>query len=297
MSRPMSSDFSSTIQKRVRLLHQAAAQHDAEGVARALRLGADPNSPPQYRASGEGALHVAIEGDEYNTDDLDTAARKAVVDLLLKAGANVDAADESGRTPLFLAAEHGDIELANLLLDAGADPNGAEGCPPLCALARTKSRHSARILAGNLLAAEADLQAADKDGDTALHHAARKGWPSLIKAFLSAGADVNAVNAQKHTPLLALAHAVTAYKAKVSEGERQCLELLVSASGAALNHGDENGDTALHVLTRGTTPEARELCHALLGYDVDCKQPNAAGHTVDDLHMYESLRCRCCRRQ
>jgi hypothetical protein len=45
------------------------------------------------------------------------------VAMLVRAGADPDAADRSGWTGLHLAAETGDAALARLLLDSGADPD------------------------------------------------------------------------------------------------------------------------------------------------------------------------------
>lgn len=44
----------------------------------------------------------------------------AVINLLVKKGANLEAKDKKGRTPLFLAAEFGDPFVVKALLDAGA---------------------------------------------------------------------------------------------------------------------------------------------------------------------------------
>jgi hypothetical protein len=50
---------------------------------------------------------------------------KAVADLLAK-GANVNATNKYGTSPLFMAADRANVELVRLLLQHGADPNAAE---------------------------------------------------------------------------------------------------------------------------------------------------------------------------
>jgi uncharacterized protein len=67
------------------------------------------------------ALHAAVAG-----------RRPEVVRLLLATGAQPDARQQGGWTPLLAAAQHGDAEAVAALLDAGADPVGAndEGTRP-----------------------------------------------------------------------------------------------------------------------------------------------------------------------
>lgn len=67
---------------------------------------------------------------------LDGAAFKGSVPLaklLVKAGADVNAANDAGKTPLMLAALTGRTEMTKYLLDAGAKPGAAdkEGNTPL----------------------------------------------------------------------------------------------------------------------------------------------------------------------
>lgn len=59
--------------------------------------------------------------------------KRRKVEALLSAGANVNAADSKGRTPLMQAAEMENLAIAQLLLDRGADVNrsGGHGYTPL----------------------------------------------------------------------------------------------------------------------------------------------------------------------
>jgi ankyrin repeat protein len=83
---------------------------DRLAVIRALlAAGASPSPPPGTAA--ETALHVAAG-----------VGVEAIADLLLEAGAPVEARDGLGRTPLFVAAENGCATIAERLLRAGADP-------------------------------------------------------------------------------------------------------------------------------------------------------------------------------
>src|SRR5262245_20177528 len=48
-----------------------------------------------------------------------------IADLLIGAGANVNSANEYGATPLWLACENGNARMVETLLKAGANPNMA----------------------------------------------------------------------------------------------------------------------------------------------------------------------------
>jgi ankyrin repeat protein len=57
----------------------------------------------------------------------------AVLQAILAAGADVDAKDGQGQTPIFAAIAHGNAAAVEALLGAGADPMavGSEGQSPL----------------------------------------------------------------------------------------------------------------------------------------------------------------------
>src|SRR5687768_2343062 len=89
-----------------RRLVEAAKRRDTPAVRALLAQSVDVNGP---QSDGATALHWAI-----HWDDLDTA------DLLIRAGANVQPANDYGVTPLILACANGNPAAVMRLLDAGA---------------------------------------------------------------------------------------------------------------------------------------------------------------------------------
>ena len=116
----------------------------------------------------------------------DNGSAEAVM-ALLDASADHDVWDRSGFTPLHRAAAHGNAEAVTALLDAGADPNirGEAGMTPLHG-AGTAGAVAALIEAG------ADPNAGGESGVTPLHLAARSGTGETVIALVEAGADPNA---------------------------------------------------------------------------------------------------------
>jgi uncharacterized protein len=103
-------------------------------------------------------------------------------------------------TPLHYAAYNGDRAMAELLLANGADVNAKDyfsGTPLHQAVMKA---HKAMV--EFLLAKGANVNAKDKSGDTPLHMAAMyKRHKEVAELLLSKGADVNAKNDSGYTPL------------------------------------------------------------------------------------------------
>ncbi len=126
----------------------------------------------------------------------------AKVKELLAAGADVNAKDEAGCTPLYQAcrAMMGQKSV-EVLLAAGADVNArdTQGKTPLYAAAESGGGQN---VIKQLLAHKADPNLADEDGWTPLHMACVKnGWPETIRLLVEGGAKVNAANKDGRTPL------------------------------------------------------------------------------------------------
>jgi ankyrin repeat protein len=115
-----------------------------------------------------------------------------IAELLLRAGANVKAANRFGVTPMSLACINGSAAMIEKLLKAGADVNAALselGETPLMVAARTGNVESVKILLDH--GAVVNAKEASR-GHTALMWAAGERHPAVLKLLIERGANVNA---------------------------------------------------------------------------------------------------------
>jgi ankyrin repeat protein len=138
------------------------------------------------------ARHVDANASEADgTTPLHWAVRASeleIAQLLVRAGANVNLANRYGITPLSLAATNGDASLATMLLKAGADPNarGPAGETILMTAARTGNLG----VLNALLAHGADVHATEgSQQQTALMWAAHENQADAVRALIDYGAD------------------------------------------------------------------------------------------------------------
>jgi uncharacterized protein len=196
-----------------------------------LEKGADPNSAPLgftalhqiswLRRPGTGDNNPAPQGSG-NMDSLEFVRK------LVAHGANVNARATKqanmgvtvrfhsiGATPLLLACRTADLQLMRLLLELGADPKipNEDGTTPLLAAAGVGTNSpieepgtEPEVLEAVklVLSLGADINTVDKNGDTAMHGAAHKHAPSVIRFLAENGAKIqiwNQPNNAKQTPL------------------------------------------------------------------------------------------------
>jgi ankyrin repeat protein len=120
-----------------------------------------------------------------------------------------------GATPFLLAAKNADAELMRFLASLGADPliPNADGSTPLIAAAGLGTRSPGEDAGTESEVVEAlqaaldlgnDINAVDKNGETAMHGAAYKNLPRAVLFLASHGAKIeiwNRPNKQGWTPL------------------------------------------------------------------------------------------------
>lgn len=186
------------------LMH-AAYLDDLELVQALLQAGADPDIRNNY-----GAFALSEAAQNGNAE---------IVELLLEHGADPDLANLEGETALMVAARSGSLAAAELLLEAGADPDAREGWGGQTAImwASAQSQPAMiRLLARN--GADLDLHGTarlwdrrimneprpkdmNKGGFSAALYAARQGCTVCITELARAGADLNATDPDRVSPL------------------------------------------------------------------------------------------------
>ena len=113
-----------------------------------------------------------------------------LVQLFLEAGADKDAAADTGATALIIAAANDHLEVVHVLLEAGADTEAAFGTGKTALVIAAEQGHLEVVQL--LLQARADKEAAPDSGATALFMAAAKGYFEVVRVLLEAGADKDA---------------------------------------------------------------------------------------------------------
>ncbi|MGH9319064.1 MAG: ankyrin repeat domain-containing protein [Vicinamibacteria bacterium] len=161
-------------------------------------------------ALGGTALLAASPGD-LPTDktpvaDAARAGDRESVRTLLQQGGDVNAAQGDGMTALHWAALAGDVELADMLLYAGANVKASTrlgAYTPL--LMATKSGQGSMV--STLLSAGADPNAATTSGTTSLMLAAASGNVDAVTRLLDAGASIDALESSMGQTALMFASA------------------------------------------------------------------------------------------
>lgn len=211
-------------------LHASWSNQNPLIAYRLLELGADRTA---RNARGEVADPMSC--DRWNTEVFARTATLEDWTACLGEGADVNARDDDGNTPLLFATlveAGGPVgtpvsegpEVVALLLEAGADVNArnALGATPLfnavggraVSMPPRPLRIEVPSMVSLLLEAGADVNARLGDGEdsdlplhfwpetTPLHRAAALGTPETVVMLLEAGADVHARDQAGNTPLL-----------------------------------------------------------------------------------------------
>jgi ankyrin repeat protein len=259
-----------------------------------LQHGADINTTD---SKGSTLLHSACNS--YREDQV------GMVTKLLERGANANARNQDGQTPLFCAASHSSyVNIAKLLLERGGcdvdatDNHGNTPLleshqPPMMALLLEKG---ANVNARNdngatklhdigymmesspgasfanvtlLVQAGIDLNAKNNKGETALATAIHNNKQDLVNRLLQEGADPNAIDNNGWTALHVASHC----------GGRTHLMGPLFEAGVNVNATSDTGMTALHVAVRSASDYHFENVKELLEHRADANAITQNGST------------------
>ena len=168
------------------LFHAATRNGDLEIVKRLVERDADIDVPDKLQLS---PLLLAIK---YNHSD--------VVEYLLSECSYLDAVDLNSNNALHIAAQQGNCDIANLLLECGVDTNlQNKQCMTPWLLAVACGQYEM----ADLIESEIDILevVSEKSLDTNLHLASRQGCIAAIRRLVQSGADVNQKNKRGEAPI------------------------------------------------------------------------------------------------
>ncbi|XP_036895249.1 ankyrin repeat domain-containing protein 6 isoform X5 [Sturnira hondurensis] len=226
-----------------------------------------------------------------------------VVQLINK-GAKV-AVTKHGRTPLHLAANKGHLPVVQILLKAGCDLD-VQDDGDQTALHRATVVGNTEVIAA-LIQEGCALDRQDKDGNTALHEASWHGFSQSVKLLVKAGANVLAKNKAGNTALHLACQNSHSQSARVlllggsradlkNNAGDTCLhvaarynhlsivKLLLSAF-CSVHEKNQAGDTALHV---AASLNHKKVVKILLEAGADGTIVNNAGQTPLEAARYHN---------
>jgi ankyrin repeat protein len=223
---------------------RAINMEDAVAVRGFLQAGINANAKNE---KGETALNYAI------------LYKDPKIAALLMEKADLNARDDAGNMPLFVALKNEKEDLFKQLLEKGADPNSSG-----TASEKTKNQTVlyVAILQGRedliqtLLDKGADPNIPDSTGALPLSEAVlRRGAnPRVVKMLLDKGADPNAQEADKVTPLM-----YAAENNMINPETRNEIVQMLLDKGADKTIKDKDGKTALDWAKKGGNKNTVEL--------------------------------------
>ncbi len=148
------------------------------------------------------AVSVGLNAADAPIADAASRGDREGVKALLKKAADVNAAQGDGMTGLHWAAMSGDLELAEMLIVAGANVRATTRLGAYTPLYLAAQQGRAPVLAA-LVKAGAEVKVATPNGTTALMVAAASGDVEAVKILVDNGAEVNGKDGvRQQTPLM-----------------------------------------------------------------------------------------------
>ena len=256
----------------------------------------------ELHPSGEFLLHIACCGDAgWKTagEDGDTKSAELklpTIRLLLQHGVNVNAICDKGDTTLYRACVNQQLEVVQVLLEAGADVNLASKSHYIYPLSAACEAGNAELV--NLLVkAGADVNCRNNNDETCLHAvikayasstdcAGQKGYTDIVNLLLKYGADVNKEDHSGKSAMITflelelMADRRTGPANPMEEGDINILKSLLLAGGDANMLCRCSGHNALHI---ASSVGMCDVVMELIENGANCNNLTSSGKSALDL--------------
>lgn len=202
----------------------------------------------------------------------------AIANLLMQEGARLTTTDyQNGGISLYLAAESGDLPMADTIVTLGMDGEG-----PLLPLYEAAS-HGHVDMVSWLLRNGADLEARSQYQGTALHASAANGYSAVVQYLLEYGADIEAQDNAGWTPLHCAA----------KDGHEEVVRLLLQKGANIAARTHDGGSVLFHAVAGGHVAVAR----AMIEHGAEIEDEDSGSWSLldeaavnEDVEMLELLR-------
>ena len=250
------------------LANAPKVKHTAGAAPAHVAGGTGPSSSPTLKiASGaEQGLHIAA-----------AKGQIAVLQMLIRGGADVNVKDMFGTTPLLQAVHAGQDGCADLLIAAGARLEMRKPGEAMCSAASTPG---SAMLVKRLLRAGIPPDSADYDSRTGLHLAAAEGHLDTVGALVDGGATLGFVDRW----------GVDALTEAVKNDQAAVVDLLLER-GADPNSRDHRGHTVLLYAVFNSADCITPLVAngAKIGKDNEIAEMMCRAASTDDADMLDKL--------
>ncbi|XP_062569028.1 uncharacterized protein LOC134231122 [Saccostrea cucullata] len=218
-------------------IHIACLFHNFSIIQELVNLGSDVNMlfgdemiSPLFFAAVNDERHLKEAGMDTNAEQ----KRNETIICLLNNGADINACDKDGNSPLSIACDFGYDSPVQLLLNNGADINlcDNDGFSPLYIACQNGHDSTVQLLLNN----GADINLCDNDGFSPLCIACQNGHDSKVQLLLNTGADINLCNKNGFSPL----------HIACQNGHDSTVQLLLN-NGADINLCEKNGASPLYI--------------------------------------------------